>query len=134
MNYIKHLTGFFERTAVDERLNPTHVSAYMALFQFWNINKFENPVYISRNDMMKVSKINANATYHKVINELQEFGFIEYKPSFNPFKGSAVYMINLESQSDQIPNARQKTKTPRKMVSDEADEPSLPIASKGMRP
>jgi hypothetical protein len=100
MNYIKHLTGFFERVAMDERLNPTHVSAYMALFQFWNINKFENPVHISRNDMMKASKINANATYHKVINELQEFGFIKYKPSFNPFKGSAVYMINLENETN----------------------------------
>lgn len=105
MNYIKHLTGFFLRIALDERLNPTHVSAYMALFQFWNINRFENPVYISRGEMMKVSKINANATYHKVINELQKFGYISYKPSYNPFKGSAVYLVNLESESDHEMNS-----------------------------
>jgi hypothetical protein len=112
MNYIKHLTGFFVRIAMDERLNPTHVSAYMALFQFWNINRFENPVYISRGEMMKVSKINANATYHKVINELQKFGYISYKPSYNPFKGSAVYLVNLESESDHEMNSyRTKNKS-----------------------
>ena len=35
MNYIKHLTGFFEKVATDKTLNPTHVSLYMSLFQFW---------------------------------------------------------------------------------------------------
>ena len=90
MNDIRHLTGFYDKIQQDERLNPTHISLYLALFQFWNINHFQNPISISRNEMMKLSKISAFGTYHKCIKELQIFGYIEYFPSFNPYKGSLV--------------------------------------------
>ncbi len=73
MNYIKHLAGFFERVAVDERLNPTHVSMYVSLFQFWNASRFQNPISISRNELMKVSKISAKATYHKCMERVKRF-------------------------------------------------------------
>ena len=48
MNYIKHLTGFFDKVVNDHTLNPTHISLYIALFQFWNCNRFRNPISISR--------------------------------------------------------------------------------------
>ena len=70
MNYIRHLTGFYDKIQQDERLNPTHISLYLALFQFWNINHFQNPISISRNEMMRLSKISALGTYHKCIKEL----------------------------------------------------------------
>lgn len=104
MNYIKHLTGFFERVATDERLNPTHISIYVALFQIWNINRFQNPISISRSEMMRISKISAKATYHKVIKQLHDYGYILYKPSYNPFKGSAVHLINFCSGAEQAVN------------------------------
>lgn len=93
MNYIRHLTAFFDRVALDERLHPTHISLYMALFQYWNYNRFQNPISISRSEMMAVSKIQAKATYHKVIKELHEFGLIIYRPSYNPFRGSEVELV-----------------------------------------
>lgn len=93
MNYIKHLTAFFDLIAIDNRLHPTHISLYMALFQYWNMNRFQNPISISRSEMMAVSKIQAKATYHKVIKELHEFGLIIYRPSYNPFRGSEVEMV-----------------------------------------
>ena len=95
MNYIKHLTGFFHRINGENRLNPTHISLYLALFQCWNLNRFNNPTAISRDEVMKASKINSKVTYHKCINELQTLGFIEYVPSFNPHIGSTVNMMNL---------------------------------------
>ena len=97
MNYIKHLAGFFDRIAIDERLNPTHVSLYVSLFQFWNASRFQNPISISRNELMKVSKISAKATYHKCMKELNEWQYLKYKPSYNPFKGSLVYLFNFQS-------------------------------------
>ena len=106
MNYIRHLTGFFDRVANEDRLNPTHISLYMALFQYWNINRFVNPISISRSEMMSVSKICSKATYHKVIKELHEFGFIQYAPSYNPFKGSAVHLVSFEKEGDQKVNIR----------------------------
>lgn len=99
MNYIRHLNAFFDKVAIDKRLNPTHISLYMALFQYWNANRFQNPISISRNEMMCVSKINAKATYHKVIKELHEFGLIVYRPSFNPFRGSEVELVQWQSET-----------------------------------
>lgn len=94
MNYIKHLTGFFERVIKDKTLNPTHVSLYMALFQFWNFNRFKNPISISRDEVMRISKISSKATYHKCLKNLHSLGYIDYQPSFNPFRGSQVFMLN----------------------------------------
>ena len=94
MNYIKHLTGFFEKVVADKALNPTHISLYIALFQFWNCNRFKNPISISRDELMRISKISSKATYHKCLRNLHELGYINYQPSFNPFKGSHVIMFS----------------------------------------
>mgnify|MGYP000934353540 CR=1 FL=1 len=96
MNYIKHLTGFFEKVSIDFDLNPTHISLYMAVFQLWNQNRFQNPIGISRDELMRISKIASTATYHKCMKELAEKGYVKYKPSFNPFKGSTLDVINLD--------------------------------------
>ena len=94
MNYIKHLTGFFDRIALENSLNPTHISLYLSLFQCWNVNRFKNPIIISRDEMMKGSKIASKATYHKCIKELQRLKFLDYHPSYNPYSGTQVFMVN----------------------------------------
>ena len=94
MNYIKHLTGFFDKVAKDKTLNPTHISLYIALFQFWNCNRFKNPISISRDEIMRISKISSKATYHKCLKALHSLGYIKYEPSYNPFKGSHVFLFN----------------------------------------
>lgn len=94
MNYIKHLTGFFDRIIQDPNLNPTHISLYMALFQFWNVNHFRNPISITREEVMGISKICSKATYHKCMRELNEKKYIKYIPSYNPFKGSMVILFD----------------------------------------
>lgn len=98
MNYIKHLTGFFIRIAAEETIYPTHISLYLALFQSWNINRFKNPIAISRDEMMKASRIASKATYHKCIKELQSLGFIDYIPSYNPYSGSEVILHDLSER------------------------------------
>lgn len=98
MNYIKHLTGFFDKLVHDYDLNPTHVSLYISLFQFWNLKRFENPISITRDEVMRISKICSKATYHKCMRELHEKGYVIYEPSYNPFRGSLVRMVNLSSE------------------------------------
>ena len=94
MNYIKHLTEFFDHIIKDESLNPTHISLYITLFHFWNTNHFQNPISITRNEVMQISKICSKATYHKCMRELNEKGFLKYEPSFNPYKGSNVHLTD----------------------------------------
>jgi len=109
MNYIKHLTGFFEKVAIDKTLNPTHVSLYMSLFQFWNCNRFKNPISISRDEVMRISKISSKATYHKCLKNLHSLGYINYEPSYNPFKGSHVYLFNFSDDLKPIPKSEKTT-------------------------
>jgi hypothetical protein len=97
MNYIRHLTAFFEKAISDNRLFPTHVSLYMALFQFWNLNHFKNPVSICRNEVLKLSKIGSYNTYHKCLHDLHSFGYIKYEPSHNQFIGSLVHLYNFDT-------------------------------------
>lgn len=112
MNYIKHLSGFFNKVSADDRLNPTHISLYVSLFQFWNACRFHNPISISRNEVMKVSKICSKATYHKCIRELNDYGYLSYQPSYNPFKGSLVYLFDFQASSKPVKNEnRSKTET-----------------------
>ena len=110
MNYIKHLTGFFEKVAIDKTLNPTHVSLYIALFQFWNCNRFKNPISINRDEVMRISKISSKATYHKCLKNLHSLGYINYEPSFNPFRGSHVILFNFSEDLKPTPKSERKPK------------------------
>ena len=108
MNYIKHLTGFFEKVALDRTLNPTHISLYIALFQFWNCNRFKNPISISRDEVMRISKISSKATYHKCLKNLHSLGYINYQPSYNPFRGSHVVLFNFSDDLKPAPKSERK--------------------------
>lgn len=111
MNYIKHLTGFFDKVTRDDNLNPTHISLYVSLFQFWNVQRFKNPISISRDEVMRVSKICSKATYHKCMKDLHNFSYLNYDPSFNPYRGSLVTLFNLELTHQQVQKkARNETK------------------------
>ena len=95
MNYIKHLTGFFNKSNQDNSISPTHISLYLALFQRWNLNRFKNPILISREEMMTTAKIKSKGTYHKCMKELHQKNYIIYKPSYNPYEGSEVILPDL---------------------------------------
>lgn len=122
MNYIRHLAGFFDKVSKDDRLGPLHVSMYVSLFQFWNASRFKNPISISRSELMRVSKISSKATYHKCIKELNNYGYLRYEPSFNPIRGSLVYLFSFEAGYEQLEDRRH---TKRKTASGQVEEPYI---------
>ena len=87
------MNGLFDKLFEDDRLNPNHISTYLALFQFWNLNRFQNPFTVARNEIMKVSKVKSPNTYCKCLKELMKWGYINYKPSYNPYKGSRFSLV-----------------------------------------
>jgi hypothetical protein len=95
MNYIRHLNAFFLLVKKDKRLSSCHISLYMALFQCWNINRFNNPIPISRENVMSLCGIGSKNTYHKSLKELHQFGYIVYHASINKFHKSTVYVVKL---------------------------------------
>ncbi|MCM4168399.1 hypothetical protein KCTC52924_01971 [Arenibacter antarcticus] len=93
MNYIRHLNSVFGQFAKDQRLNPTHISLYIALFQLWNIHRFPTVFYINREEVMAIAKIGSKATYHRCLRRLHDWKYIRYLPSHNPYKGSQIQML-----------------------------------------
>lgn len=133
MNYIRHLTGFFEKVAQDQTLNPTHISLYVALFQFWNFSRFRNPISISRDEVMRISKISSKATYHKCLKNLHALGYIDYRPSYNPFRGSQVFMLDLTGELKPAPK-QTRTKNeqfPEPLPNQAEDKPHTGIETGG---
>ena len=93
--YLPQMTDFFSAIGSDHRIGYPHIVLYMALFQCWNKNEFNNPISISRSQIMKLSKINSKSTYHKYMKDLTDFGYINYSPSYHPVLGTTVYLTIL---------------------------------------
>ncbi len=104
MNYIKQLTYFFNKASSDPGFTATHLSLFIALFQLWNQARFAKTIQIIRDDAMRLGKINSKATYHKTMAYLHKQAYIDYRPSYNPFKGSTISFFPETSIQTPLPN------------------------------
>ena len=102
INYIKHLNAVFLQFSKDGRLNPTHISLYVALFQLWNNYHFPVNFHINREEVMQFSKIGSKTTYHRCIKDLHHWKYLLYEPSHNPFHGSKIKMFNFGTSDGQV--------------------------------
>jgi len=59
---------------------------------------------------MRISKISSKATYHKCLKNLHSLGYINYEPSYNPFKGSHVILFNFSEDLKPLPKSERKPK------------------------
>lgn len=100
MNYIRHLSAVFEQIDTEKKLTPYHISLYMALFRRWNLNFFKNPISVSRDELMRLAKIGSVNTYTKCLKELERLGYIRYEPSYNPHRGSLIYLYSFDKGGD----------------------------------
>lgn len=99
---MKHLNAVFSQFSKDSRLNPAHISLYLAFFQVWNYNRFRSSFHVNRDDIMKLSKIGSKSTYHRCTKELHFYNYLIYEPSHNPFKGSIIKMLIFGTTSGQV--------------------------------
>ncbi len=109
VNYIKHQCSIHLLFTDDNRLKPTHISLYMAMFQMWNLSRFYSPLLIIRTELMQMAKISSKSTYHRTIKELHDFRYIDYFPSRSPHIGSKIIMLTI----DQITNTQKSDYRPK---------------------
>ena len=100
VNYIKHLETLFAKISLDDRLSSVHLGLYYSLFHQWNLAKFQNPISICRSELMLTSKVGSANTYTRCLRELNNWGYIDYKPSNNPCRGSLVNMYRFDTSTD----------------------------------
>jgi hypothetical protein len=94
MQELQQLADFYDATAEDVRIGVSHICLYMALLHEWNMASLQNPIHIKRISLMKNARI-SRKTYNKCMKELQEYGYIKYEPSSNPYEKSRVYLNRL---------------------------------------
>jgi len=83
---------FLRRAANDDRLLPSHISLYMAMF-YYSPDKPCDHFQVSRKNLMRFSRIKSVATYHKCLKELVAYGYIDYRPSYDPYRASSVALL-----------------------------------------
>ena len=101
MKYTLNFSEFYDNI----RLNPTHVSLYLALFQLCNLIYFQSFISISQHEMIKLCRIAVFGTYHKRIKDLKNFAHFEYLPSFNSCKKSLLNLYNFDERAVQNLNS-----------------------------
>ena len=88
------ISEFYVAIQEDNRIGPIHISLFMAVLQHWNDNNYEIPICVFGKELMKAARISSHTTYHRSIRELHKFGYITYKPSYNHFSRSLIYLPN----------------------------------------
>lgn len=102
MNQTKDIINFFAHVIKDRRLYPSHISIYVALFQCWSMNRYQSPFRICRAEVMELGKVRSLGTYHRCIKELHLAGFIIYSPSYDPYNGSFVEIVDFDESETSI--------------------------------
>jgi replication initiation and membrane attachment protein DnaB len=97
MNTARQIVHFCETVEGDARIGVTHISLYVALLREGIGFSFNSPFLINRQRLMQCAKI-SRKTYNTRINELHEYGYIRYFPSYDPLKGCYVYIQPLETE------------------------------------
>ena len=100
MENLEQFSFFISRVALDVRLRPTHTALYVALCNAWRTGQFPDAFHVSRRQLMYAAHIRSITTYHKVIGDLQAFGYLDYSPSYHPVKGSRVRLKVLRRSLD----------------------------------
>ncbi|GAA4429898.1 hypothetical protein GCM10023188_15880 [Pontibacter saemangeumensis] len=84
--------NFFAAILYDPRIGVSHIALYMALYRCWIKEGGTGPVSAFSHEIMPIAKIAGSATYHRVLRELDEYGYLKYEPSFNRMRRSRMYL------------------------------------------
>lgn len=91
-NEIKSLTSFLEASTADCRLSKSHLAIYFALLYIWGQQGYSSPVKVFSKEIMPLAKVSSSSTFHGLIRQLNDYGYIHYIPSYYKGKPSEVYL------------------------------------------
>jgi len=105
MNVEDLLYRFLDKANSDPKIGVRHISLYVNVLRLSDRDD-KTFVRISRSELMCRSKIFSKSTYHKSIKDLNNWGYISYRPSYNPSKKSIVVLVkaNFETGNEIISN------------------------------
>jgi hypothetical protein len=77
----------------DKRLNVWHLALLFAIVTLAYKQKQHHTIKVSRSKIMHLSHVHTLPTYHKYFQELKDFGYIKYTPSYHPGYRSEIEIL-----------------------------------------
>jgi len=102
MESLQPMLDFFSAIEKDFRISSTHIAIYAALLRYRSLKGFINPIEVFRVELVTAAKISSKSTYHKCMQELHEYGYLRYEPSFKKTRGSRIYFFDFEISKTQL--------------------------------
>ena len=99
------LEDFFAASANDCRIAKGHLALFTALYYYWNKMGHPEPLKVFGHQIMPLAKISANSTYHRLLKNLMEFGYIRYEPSYYKGRASELFFNCENVEKATIENA-----------------------------
>ncbi|MGY8913976.1 MAG: hypothetical protein ACKVJF_02695, partial [Flavobacteriales bacterium] len=106
VNYVRHVNGVLREFSDDNKISSSHRSLYLAFFELWNQKRFPKTIMVNSKQVMSLAKIRSRTTYHKLLQDLKMWGYLQYHPSNNPRIGSHVELFRFDIPPDQKINKR----------------------------
>jgi len=94
----KNIAGLYRSLFRDQRITAWHISLLSAIIFIYLLNPGLKYIEISRRQLMALAHINSVATYHKYIRQLQDYGYIVYKRSYNYFDRSKILIVGYNEE------------------------------------
>jgi hypothetical protein len=91
--HLSHIPKIMELFQEDERLQPTHISLYFALYQAWSQNRFENPFPVDLKKLMKSAKIKSLSIYINCFQDLKNWKYLEHNSNYAPYLATKVNLF-----------------------------------------
>ncbi len=78
------IMNYFSLYLNDQELNVWHLAILTAVLNLGYKQGQRRRINVSRSRIMALSHINTLPTYHKYFKQLQDLGYIKYRPSYHP--------------------------------------------------
>lgn len=132
VNYVHHTRAAHRKLLAEPTYRPHHMSLYMAIFHWWNNERFPQSLRIERPLLMQQARIGSKATYSAALRELESWGLIRYHPTRNSVEGTRISIIELSGEVGPEVAQPEATGRPRSgPTSDKSHGPEVnqPVAS-----
>jgi hypothetical protein len=89
------LSEFMPSIRNNPKMTAYHVSVYVALLYYCQMAGDAPSFTVFSREVLSYAKLLKPGTYHRIMKDLHEFGYIVYTPSHSPVLGSLVQLKNL---------------------------------------
>jgi len=87
------LSAFMRAIAENTKVNAHHISVYVALVDYKTRTGQPGAFTVFSREILPHAKLSRPSSYHRIMSDLAQFGYIRYTPSHSWVLGSLVELL-----------------------------------------